>query len=76
MGDESTESYYLCGGCGTYTVRICHDRFCGEETISVRGPLSRAEGDTQVALIGRCSRPWDKKCRCDAHREYFRGWLD
>jgi hypothetical protein len=76
MGDEQTESYYLCPSCGVYTVEVCDDRFCGEETISFRGPLAREEGERQVALIRQCPEPWDKKCRCPAHREYFAGWLD
>jgi hypothetical protein len=53
-----------------------HDRFLGEETSSSRGPVPKAEGDAKVAIIKRCTRTWDKKCRCDAHREYFGGWLD
>lgn len=27
-------------------------------------------------LIGDCACPWDKKCRCDAHRRYFNDTLD
>ncbi len=76
MGDEYTDSYFLCGGCGAYTVEVHRDRFLGEEESSTRGPLSRAEGDARVELIGRCPRPWDKRCRCGAHRAYFGGWLD
>lgn len=76
LGDESTETYYLCPACGMYTVEICDDRFCGEEIISVRGPLTKEDGQARVDLIGRCSEPWNKRCRCAAHVEYFRGWLD
>jgi len=76
MGDEYAESYYLCEICGVYTVVVMYDRFLGEEESSVRGPLTRAEGDKMIALIRRCSEPWDKTCRCEAHREYFGDWLD
>jgi hypothetical protein len=27
-------------------------------------------------LIKQCPEPWNKKCRCEAHRAYFGGWLD
>jgi len=76
MGDEYTDCFFLCPKCQAYTVVNFHDRFLGEETSSSRGPVSKAEGDAKVALIKQCSRPWDKKCRCAAHREYFGGWLD
>jgi len=76
MGDEYIESYFLCSRCGVYTVEIYHDRFLGEDSVSVRGPVPRAEGDAKVKLIKQCSRPWDKRCRCEAHRSYFGGWLD
>lgn len=76
MGDEYTESYFLCGDCDVYTVEVHHDRFLGEESVFVRGPVSKAEGDAQVELIGQCSEPWNKKCRCPAHRSYFGGSLD
>lgn len=76
MGDEYIETYLFCDHCGMYTVDIYHDRFLGEDTVSVRGPLSKSEGDAKVELIKSCSQPWNKKCRCKAHREYFGGWLD
>ena len=76
MGDEYTHCYFLCPDCDVYTVLNFHDPFLGEETVSSGGPVSRAEGDAKVELIKRCTRPWDKKCRCDAHVEYFEGWLD
>lgn len=76
MGDEDIESYYFCDRCGQYTVEFYHDRFLGESEISIRGPISKADGDAQVELIKKCPEPWNKKCRCDAHKEYFRGWLD
>lgn len=76
MGDEYTESYFFCHHCGVYTVAMYRDRFCGEDSVSVRGPIPKSEGDAKVELIRRCSKPWNKKCRCEAHRSYFGGWLD
>ncbi len=76
MGDEHTDSYFLCPVCGVYTVAKWWDNFTGEETMSLSGPLSKQDGDERVTLIQRCSRPWDKKCRCDAHRSYFGNALD
>ncbi len=76
MGDEYIDTYFLCIPCQLYTVEVYHDRFSGPEEVSVRGPVSKAEGDASVALIGQCSEPWDKKCRCQAHQSYFGGSLD
>jgi hypothetical protein len=76
MGDEYTDSYYLCRTCQVYTVETWRDRFCGEESASVSGPRSKGEGDSTVALIQKCSTPWDKRCRCEVHRAYFGDALD
>jgi hypothetical protein len=76
MGDEYIESYFLCEKCGVYTVEVYHDRFLGEESVSVHGPVAKAEGDAKVKLIGECSEPWNKKCRCRAHISYFGDSLD
>lgn len=76
MGDEYIETYYYCDQCGQYTVEIYHDRFMDEESILIRGPLSKSEGDEKVELIKKCQEPWNKKCRCDAHIEYFGNSLD
>jgi hypothetical protein len=76
MGDEYIESYFLCKKCGVYTVEIYRDRFSGEEDVSVRGPVPKAEGDAKVELIRQCSEAWNKKCRCQAHQSYFGGSLD
>jgi len=76
MGDEYTESYYFCNRCEVYTVEIYHDRFLGEDEVSIRGPVSRSEGDVKVELIKQCSEPWNKKCRCEAHQSYFQESLD
>ncbi len=76
MGDEVTDSYFLCPGCDVYTVAKWWDDFTGEETMSLSGPISKGEGKARIELIGKCSQPWDKKCRCLAHREYFNDTLD
>lgn len=76
MGDEYTDVYYLCGACQAYTVATWHDRFCGEESVSLSGPRSKQEGDEIVSQIRQCARPWDKRCRCAVHRAYFRDALD
>ena len=44
--------------------------------MTLSGPVSKREADERIALIRKCSRPWDKKCRCDAHRAYFHNTLD
>ena len=76
MGDEYTDSYFLCPVCRTYTVASWRDNFTGVETMQLSGPRSKAEGDERIQLINRCDRPWDKKCRCEAHLEYFGNSLD
>ncbi len=76
MGDEYIESFYFCNRCQVYTVEVVHDRFLGEEEVSSRGPVSKSEGDAKIALIRQCLQPWNKKCRCEAHRSYFGPWLD
>jgi hypothetical protein len=76
MGDECTESYFLCERCGVYTVERYHEPFLGDEEVKCDGPVSREKGDAAVSLIKQCSEPWDKKCRCQAHIKYFDGALD
>lgn len=76
MGDEYTESWFRCGRCDVYTVEIYRDRFDGEGSSSLRGPVPAAEGDAQVRLVRGCPEPWDKRCRCAAHRAYFGDSLD
>ena len=76
QGDECIESYFYCKNCGSYTVEVYWDMFSGDEKASVYGPVSKEEGDVKVELIRQCSRPWDKKCRCAAHRDYFGDSLD
>jgi hypothetical protein len=76
MGDEVTDSYFFCPVCGVYTVAQWWDDFTGVETMSLAGPLQKQDGDERIALIRKCPEPWDKKCRCDAHRNYFNNTLD
>jgi hypothetical protein len=76
MGDEHIETLYFCATCQCYTVEYYVDHFCGEETVSTEGPVSKERGDQMAAVIARCETPWDKACRCDAHREHFAGSLD
>lgn len=76
MGDEYTDVYYLCPVCDVFTVANWRDNFTGVETMNVSGPLEEHKGKELLELIRQCSRPWDKKCRCPAHREYFNDALD
>lgn len=76
IGDEYIDSYYFCSQCDVYTVEVYHDRFLGEDDVSIRGPVPKSEGHAMVQLIRQCSEPWNKKCRCKAHQTYFQGWLD
>jgi hypothetical protein len=76
MGDEHTDSYFLCPVCRVYTVVSCRDIFTGKETVNLSGPLSGLKGTERIELIRRCSEPWDKQCRCETHRKYFNDTLD
>ena len=76
MGDEHTDVYYWCPLCRVYTVAKWWDNFTGIESMALSGPLSEAQGKDRIQIINRCARPWDKKCRCEAHREYFNDTLD
>ncbi len=76
QGDEYVETYFFCAECGVYTVEFYHDRFCDEESVSVSGPVPKSRGDAKVGLIRQCSEPWNKNCRCRAHRAYFGDSLD
>lgn len=76
MGDEHTECLYYCQACCCYTIYYYVDHFCGEEAERSEGPIDKERGDELAAVITRCETPWDKKCRCAAHREYFGDGLD
>lgn len=75
-GDETTDCFHFCPDCNVYTVGTYWDFFDGEEKSDVSGPVEKAKGDADVALIKQCKTPWDKKCRCEAHMKYFDGNLD
>jgi len=76
MGDEYIETYYYCEKCGKYTQDNYRDRFLGDTDIFPRGPYTQEEVEASIELIKKCPEPWNKKCRCDAHIEYFGGSLD
>lgn len=76
MGDEESEAWYYCATCAVYTRSRSRDRFHGEDETRRPAAFSKEKGDAQVAVIRRCAEPWNKSCRCDAHREYFGPWLD
>ena len=48
QGDECTETWYLCPHCRVYSVEVYWDIFLGEDVVSARGPVDRAEGDEEV----------------------------
>ena len=76
MGDECTDSYYWCGTCEVYTVRLFRDVFLGEETEHSSEPIPKDEGDRRLKVIRGCPEPYNERCKCEAHRAYFGGWLD
>lgn len=76
FGNEHIDTLYRCSHCGCYTIERYVDHFDGEETAAPDGPLTKERGEELVALIQRCERPYDKNCRCRAHREYFGDGLD
>ncbi len=76
LGDENTDSYYLCPVCGVYTLEHYFDDFDGEGSSSFEGPVSKEKGDQAINLIRQCPEPWDKTCRCPAHLKYWSGNLD
>jgi len=75
-GDECTETYYYCENCGVYTIEVFWELFSGQESVCLRGPIDKADGDRKITLVRECSEPWNKKCRCPAHLKYFEGSLD
>jgi hypothetical protein len=72
MGDEYIETWFFCADCGVYTEEIYHDRFLGEDSAHVSGPIEKQRGDELVELIRQCATPMNKKCDCAAHKAYFR----
>jgi len=76
MGDECTDCYFWCEACGVYTIRLHRDSFTGVESYRDSEPIPKEEGERRLALIRSCTEPWNGRCRCEGHREYFKGWLD
>lgn len=73
QGDEYIYSYFRCGGCHRYTVRVYCDSFTGDASISFLPPVSREQGERAVAVIRACPDPMNKFCDCPAHREMICG---
>lgn len=76
MGDDCTDSYYWCSVCGVYTLRMLREIFAGPDTESAGSLIEKEEGERRLEIIRRCAEPWNERCRCEAHREYFGRWLD
>ena len=76
MGDEYTSSFFYCAKCELYTIGQYHDHFGGEDTASFTGGVSKADAEPKIAIIRRCEEPTHKRCRCEAHIEYFGNSLD
>ena len=70
LGDEYTESYFYCDRCECWTVELYIDRFLGEETSRVDGPIPKDKGDKLVELIRQCPDPTDKHCKCKIHQTW------
>ena len=71
MGDEYVFSFFFCPTCEVYTQETYHDRFLGEESVRVSGPIPKARGDALVELIRKCPDPTDKHCTCPAHQHFL-----
>lgn len=76
LGDENIENRFFRPECSVYPQSSCRDRFSGSGSQGLHGPIPNPEGDEKVALIRQCPRPWSKRCRCEAHEQYFDGGLD
>jgi len=73
MGDEYIYSYWACELCGCYTVESYHDRFLGDDEVTVLPPIEREVGERCVALCAACPTPFDKNCECPSHRALYGG---
>ncbi|HOD80444.1 MAG: hypothetical protein BWX88_01071 [Planctomycetes bacterium ADurb.Bin126] len=71
MGDEYIESFFFCQACGVYTQESYHDRFLGEDSVAIHGPIDKTRGDELVELIRQCPDPTNKKCKCPIHQKHF-----
>jgi hypothetical protein len=71
FGDKYIESYFRCISCGGYTLEVYRDSFAGQDHVSPGILVESNVAEARIALIGRCSTPSNKHCRCPTHREYF-----
>jgi len=71
MGDEYIRSFFFCGECEVYTQETYHDKFVGEDSVKVSGPIDKAVGDALVELVRTCPKPMNKKCTCQAHHHFM-----
>ncbi len=70
LGDEYTESYFYCDRCQCWTMELHVDRFLGEETTHINGPIPKDKGDRLVELIRQCPDPTNKHCKCKIHQTW------
>jgi hypothetical protein len=54
MGDEYIYSYWFCETCDMYTVESYHDRFMGDDEVTLLPPVSKEVGDRCVELVRAC----------------------
>jgi hypothetical protein len=73
MGDEYIYTYWHCADCTLYAVESYHDRFMGEDEVTVLAPVSKEVGDRAIELIRACPDPQDKNCDCPSHRAMYCG---
>jgi hypothetical protein len=59
MGDDWSNTCYLCPGCGQYTVEFWSERYMADDHVEVKGPLSREEGEEIVRQINERPAPDD-----------------
>jgi hypothetical protein len=73
MGDEYIYSYWFCEACDKYTVESYHDRFMGDDEVTLLPPVSKEVGDRCVELVRACREPFDKHCECASHKKLYYG---
>jgi predicted RNA-binding Zn-ribbon protein involved in translation (DUF1610 family) len=76
MGDEYTETVFVCPACGEHTLTVDRDVFCGEERRGGGQRLTRERAAGILKLMRGCGTPWDGRCHCKSHMEYFDGRID
>lgn len=69
-------AYYLCPSCDAYTVLARGFAVAtafgwdGDPGSWMIGPLSRADGDRDLALIKTCDAPDNENCFCETHEQF------